>query len=417
MEAYIVEFLNMLGRWVHMITGIAWIGASFYFVWLDNHLHAPNDQAVADKGVGGELWALHGGGFYNAQKYKVAPAKMPEVLHWFKWEAYTTWMSGMFMLALIYWYSAEIYLIDPSVADISKSAAVVMGAGALGIGWLVYDYLCKSALGKDETKLSAAIFVFTVIMAFILTHIFSGRGAFIHFGAMLGTIMAANVYFIIMPGQQALVDATVEGKIPDPKYAKNAKQRSVHNTYFTLPVLFVMISNHYAMTYGSAWNWLILILISVAGALIRVYFVKCHFGKASKTPLYIAGGLLFLSFLGMSPIMESTQAAAPITAPASTQIASTSVAPSEAASTFTAVQSIIKVRCATCHAAKPTQAGFAAAPKGVMFDTANDIVKHAAAINQQTVLSKAMPIANLTNMLPQERALLAQWYNAGAKQQ
>ena len=415
MEAYIVEFLNMLGRWVHMITGIAWIGASFYFVWLDNHLHAPTDPEVADKGVGGELWALHGGGFYNAQKYKVAPKKMPEVLHWFKWEAYTTWMSGMFMLALIYWYSAEIYLIDPSVADISKSAAVVMGAGTLGFGWWAYDFLCKSKIGQDEKKLSAAVFAFTVVMAFFLTHVFSGRGAFIHFGAMLGTIMAANVYFIIMPGQQALVDATNAGTVPDPKYAANAKQRSVHNTYFTLPVLFVMISNHYAMTYGSAWNWLLLILISVAGALIRVYFVQCHFGKASKTPLYVAGGLLFVCFVGMSPIMESKQAVAPTLAPA-TSTAVASSGPSESAKTFTAVQSIVKVRCASCHAAKPTQPGFAAAPKGINLETAQDIVKHAATIHQQSVLSKAMPIANLTKMTDQERAFIGQWYKAGAKQ-
>ena len=413
MEAYIVEFLNMLGRWVHMITGIAWIGASFYFVWLDNHLHAPNDPEVANKGVGGELWALHGGGFYNAQKYKVAPKKMPEVLHWFKWEAYTTWMSGMFMLALIYWYSAEIYLIDPSVADISKSAAVVMGAGTLGFGWWAYDYLCKSKWGSDEKRLSAAVFAFTVIMAFFLTHVFSGRGAFIHFGAMLGTIMAANVYFIIMPGQQALVDATNAGTVPDPKYAANAKQRSVHNTYFTLPVLFVMISNHYAMTYSSAWNWLILIFISVAGALIRVYFVKRHFGEASKTPLYVAGGLLFLCFLGMSPLMSAKLEGAPapvaITAEASS-------GPSDTAKTFTAVQSIVKVRCATCHAAKPTQAGFAAAPNGIMLETSQQIITNAATIYQQSVLSNAMPIANLTKMKPEERAFIGQWYKAGAKQ-
>jgi uncharacterized membrane protein len=413
MEAYIVEFLNMLGRWVHMVTGIAWIGASFYFVWLDNHLHAPNDPNVADKGVGGELWALHGGGFYNAQKYKVAPKKMPEVLHWFKWEAYTTWMSGMFMLALIYWYGAEIYLIDPSVADISKSAAVVMGAATLGFGWWAYDYLCKSKWGQDEKRLSAAVFAFVVIMAFFLTHVFSGRGAFIHFGAMLGTIMAANVYFIIMPGQQALVDATNAGTVPDPKYAINAKQRSVHNTYFTLPVLFVMISNHYAMTYSSAWNWLLLIMISVAGALIRVYFVQRHFGEPSKKTLYAAGGLLFIVFIGMSPIMPSKQAAAPTPVTNTTAAGNT---PSESAKTFTAVQSIMKVRCATCHAAKPTQAGFAAAPKGIMLETPQQIVTNAASIHQQSVLSNAMPIANLTKMTAEERAFIGKWYKAGAKQ-
>ena len=290
-----------------------------------------------------------------------------------------------------------------------------MGVATLGFGWWAYDYLCKSKWGEDEKHLSAAVFAFTVIMAFFLTHVFSGRGAFIHFGAMLGTIMAANVYFVIMPGQQALVDATNAGTVPDPKYAANAKQRSVHNTYFTLPVLFVMISNHYAMTYGSAWNWLVLIMISVAGALIRVYFVKRHFGEASKTPIYAAGGLLFLCFLGMSPIMESKQAVAPTLAPA-TSAATVASGPSESAKTFTAVQSIVKVRCASCHAAKPTQAGFAAAPKGINLDTPQDIAKHAASIYQQSVLSKAMPIANMTKMTDDERAFIGQWYKAGAKQ-
>lgn len=417
MEAYIVEWLNLLGRWVHMITGIAWIGASFYFVWLDNHLHAPKDPADAEKGIGGEVWSLHGGGFYHAQKYKGAPAQLPEVLHWFKWEAYTTWMTGMFMLALIYWYSAEIYLIDPGVADISKSFAVLMGIVTLAAGWLVYDYLCKSPLGKDDKKLGIAIFVFVSIMAFILTHLFSGRGAFIHFGAMLGTIMAANVYFIIMPGQQKMVDAAAAGKIPDPKPAMDAKQRSVHNTYFTLPVLFVMISNHYAMTYGSSWNWLVLILISIAGALIRIYFVKRHFGEASKTPLYIAGAILLAIIIAMAPSSApATKVSA--AAPATGAVTNTTDSATQAAysPTFIAVQGIMQARCTSCHSAQPTQAGFSAPPKGVVFDTPRDIVTQAALINQQTVLSKVMPIGNLTKMTEDERTLLAQWYQSGAKE-
>ncbi|CAA6815810.1 MAG: FIG137887: membrane protein related to purine degradation [uncultured Thiotrichaceae bacterium] len=417
MEAYIVEWLNLLGRWVHMITGIAWIGASFYFVWLDNHLHAPKDPADAEKGIGGEVWSLHGGGFYHAQKYKVAPAKLPEVLHWFKWEAYTTWMTGMFMLALIYWYSAEIYLIDPGVADISKSFAVLMGILTLVTGWLVYDYLCKSPLGQDDKKLGAAIFVFVTIMAFILTHLFSGRGAFIHFGAMLGTIMAANVYFIIMPGQQKMVEAAAIGELPDPKAAMNAKQRSVHNTYFTLPVLFTMISNHYAMTYSSSWNWLVLILISIAGALIRIYFVKRHFGEPSKTPLYIAGAIFLAIIIAMAP----SPAPKP-TADATAPVTNTAAAPVNTAAqgtyspTFLAVQGIMQARCTSCHAAQPTQAGFSAPPKGVVFDTPRDIVIQATQIHQQTVATKAMPIGNLTKMTDEERAVIAQWYQSGAQE-
>lgn len=412
MEAYIVEWLNLLGRWVHMITGIAWIGASFYFVWLDNHLHAPKDPKDAEKGIGGELWALHGGGFYHAQKFKVAPAALPETLHWFKWEAYTTWISGMFMLAIIYWYSAEIYLIDPSIADISKSFAILMSIATLAVGWLAYDYLCKSPLGKDEKKLSAVIFVFLVVMAFLLTHLFSGRGAFIHFGAMLGTIMVANVYFVIMPGQQALVDATKAGQAPDPQPAMNAKQRSVHNTYFTLPVLFVMISNHYAITYSSSWNWLTLIMISLAGALIRVYFVQRHFGEPKKTPLYAAGALLLAVIIALSPSPAPKQAATSATTPAITTAAQSTQG--GFSPTFVAVKGIIDARCVSCHAAQPTQAGFAAPPKGVLLETPQEIVSQAVQIHQQSVLTNAMPIANLTKMTAEERALLDAWFKAGA---
>ena len=279
MEGFVVEWLSLLGRWVHLITGIAWIGASFYFVWLDNSLEAPKQAADVERGVGGEIWSVHGGGFYHAQKYKVAPPELPETLHWFKWEAYTTWITGMFLIALLYWYQAEIYLIDPSVMAMSKPVAVLLGMLTLVIGWIAYDQLCKSPLGSQESKLSAAMLVFVSIVACGLCQIFSGRGAYLHFGAMLGTIMVANVYFVIMPGQRDLVAAKAEGRAPDPMHGIRAKQRSVHNTFFTLPVLFVMISNHYAMTWGHKYNWLILIALSVAGAAIRVYFVQRHKGK------------------------------------------------------------------------------------------------------------------------------------------
>lgn len=407
MEAYVVEWLNLLGRWAHMITGIAWIGASFYFVWLDNHLQAPKSSADADKGVGGELWAVHGGGFYHAQKYRVSPPELPDTLHWFKWEAYTTWISGMFMLALMYWYSAEIYLIDSNVADLSKPVAIVLGAVSLVVGWLVYDALCKSSLAQDDKKLGAAIFLFVVLMAFILCHLFSGRGAFIHYGAMLGTIMVANVFFVIMPGQRAMVAATKAGRMPDPELGLKAKQRSVHNTYFTLPVLFVMISNHYAMTYGAAWNWLVLVLISLAGALIRVYFVQRHFGAPSKWLLYVAGGLLLAVFLVLAPKSFGTPHPNLSSQEKGAIVGDTSM--------FVAVREIIKVRCASCHAAQPTQAGFSAPPKGVVFDADRDIVMQATQIHQQTVLSHAMPIGNLTQMLPEERELLGRWFATGAK--
>ena len=243
MESYLLEWLNLLGRWAHVTTGIAWIGASFYFIWLDNHLEPPKNEAQTSQGVGGELWAVHGGGFYHSQKYKVAPPKLPEKLHWFKWEAYTTWITGMFMLVLMYWYQAEIYLIDVSVANLSKPVAIFIGLMCIVGGWLAYDALCKSRFGQDEKKMTLLLLVFLTLIAFILCQLFSGRGAFIHFGAMLGTIMVANVAHVIMPGQRDLVAAKEQGRDPDPSHGIRAKQRSVHNTYFTLPVLLIMISN------------------------------------------------------------------------------------------------------------------------------------------------------------------------------
>jgi len=256
-----------------MIVGIAWIGASFYFVWLDNHLQPVAEQADTDKGVGGEIWSVHGGGFYHAQKYQVAPPELPPTLHWFKWEAYSTWLSGMFLLCLMYWYSAEIYLIDSNVADLSKPVAILIGAACIVIGWFAYDKLCHSKIGDNERAMAAIMFVVLSIVAWGLCQLFSGRGAYMHFGAMLGTIMVANVFFVIIPGQKDLVTAKQEGRMPDPIHGIRGKQRSVHNTYFTLPVLFVMISNHYAMTHAHEYNWLILIAISLAGALIRVFFL------------------------------------------------------------------------------------------------------------------------------------------------
>ncbi len=399
MEALIVDWLNLLGRWVHMITGIAWIGASFYFIWLDNHLKPAKLPADSDKGVGGELWAVHGGGFYHAQKYSLAPPELPETLHWFKWEAYTTWLSGIFMLALMYWYGAEIYLIDPSIADISQPVAVFLGILTLVLGWLVYDQLCKSKLNQDDRKLGAVLFAFIVIVAWGLCQVFSGRGAYIHFGAMLGTIMVANVFFVIMPGQRAMVAATQAGRAPDPKDGLTAKQRSVHNTYFTLPVLFVMISNHYAMTYGHAYNWLVLVAICLAGALIRIYFVQRHFDKNRPVFLIAAAILLLLTSLLMLPKRVDPAATA-------------SLNPAEL---FAQVQQVVQLRCVSCHSAKPTQPGFIAPPKGFVLDTAEDIVKQAPLIHQQAVVTKIMPIGNLTQMTEQERQLLDLWVQAGAK--
>jgi uncharacterized membrane protein len=389
MQAYLLDWLNLLGRWIHLIAGIAWIGASFYFVWLDNHLLPPTDAELERRGVGGELWAIHGGGFYNAQKYKLAPATLPAHLHWFKWEAYTTLMSGFFLLCLIYYVGADIYLIDKSVADIGQVTAIAIGLGTLVGGWIVYDRLCESPLIRNEAAFAAVLAILLGAAAYGLCHVFSARGAFIHFGAMLGTIMVLNVYFVIMPGQRELVAATAQGRVPDARPGLRAKQRSVHNTYFTLPVLFAMISTHYAMLYGSRYNWAVLMALSVAGALIRIFFVARHKGHASPLPL--AAGVLILAGVGF--------ALAP---------ASPGAATGGAKNDFTRVQVIVTERCAPCHSATPALAGFTAAPKGMMFDTPERIVAQAVQIQTQ-VASKAMPLGNLTNMTDEERAVIAGW--------
>ena len=391
MEAYVVDWLNLLARWVHFITGIAWIGASFYFIWLDNHLEAPQSESDSEKGVGGEVWSVHGGGFYHAQKYRVSPPQMPETLHWFKWEAYSTWLSGMFLLVLVYWYGAQVYLIDPSVAELSPLLAVALAAGVIVVGWLVYDLLCRSPIGRNERWFPVVLFTLTALLAWGLCQLFSGRGAYIHFGAVLGTIMVANVFFVIIPGQKRMVAAAERGATPDINDGIRAKQRSIHNTYFTLPVLFVMTSNHYAMTYSHEYNWAILIAISLAGALIRIYFVARHSGRASPWPLLVAGMLL--------------AAVAAVIAPRA------SAASGEAVE-FEQVRTVVLHRCTTCHSAEPTHPAFPAAPGGVMLDTDAQIVAEALRIHQQTVVTRVMPIGNLTNISEAERDVIDRWYQS-----
>lgn len=388
MEAYFVDWLNLLARWVHFITGVAWIGASFYFIWLDNHLEDPRDPADTKVGVGGEVWSVHGGGFYHAQKYKAAPPFIPETLHWFKWEAYSTWLSGMFLLVLVYWYGAQVYLIDPTVAELSPLTAVGIAAGIIVAGWVIYDLLCKSKLGGYERVFAVVLFVLVSILAWGLCELFSGRGAYIHFGAVLGTIMVANVFFVIIPGQRRMVQAAARGEAPEPADGIRAKQRSVHNTYFTLPVLFVMTSNHYAMTYGHEYNWTILIAISLAGALIRIYFVARHAGKASPVPLVIAAILL----AGVAALIAPRATAAPREAVA-----------------FDDVRVVVEHRCTTCHSAQPTHPAFPAAPGGVVLDTDAQIIAEALRIQQQ-VSTGIMPIGNLTQMTDEERAIIDSWW-------
>ena len=389
MDAYVVDWLNLLARWLHFVAGIAWIGSSFYFIWLDNHLEAPADDGDREAGVGGEVWAVHGGGFYHAQKYQVAPATLPSTLHWFKWEAYTTWISGMFLLVLVYWYGADVYLVDRAVADLSATTAVLVAAGLIGGSWVIYDLLCRSSLGRNENALALVLLVLVSVLAWGLCQIYSGRGAYIHFGAILGTIMVANVFFIIIPGQRRMVDAYARGESPDAADGIRAKQRSVHNTYFTLPVLFVMTSNHYAMTYSHAYNWAILIAFTIAGALIRVWFVARHKGNASPVTIVIAALIL----LGVAIAI----------APASRAGSGASVALDD-------VRPIVHARCTVCHSESPTHIAFPAAPAGVVLDSDAQIMAERERIYQQTIVLQAMPIGNLTGMNDEERALIDAWY-------
>jgi uncharacterized membrane protein len=396
---YSLEWLNLLVRWLHIITGIAWIGASFYFVWLDNSIRPPAPgSALANKGVSGELWAVHGGGFYNPQKYLVAPAELPAELHWFKWEAYSTWLSGFALLTIVYYFNAQAMMVDRAVADLSSWQAVGIGLASLVVGWTVYDLLCRSPLGKHDLAFGVVVFVLLVGAAWALTHWLSGRAAYIHVGAMIGTIMVANVLMVIIPGQRKMVEAMRAGGKPDPIYGIRGKQRSVHNNYFTLPVLFIMISNHYAMTYRHEHAWAVLAVIMAAGVFIRHFFNLRHKGRIEWR--YPAIGVALLLGLAVAIAPKAPTAAS---------------AGADPAAQFAQVRTIIGQRCVSCHASHPTQPGFATAPAGVAFDDPHAIGQNAARIYQQAVQLKAMPLANLTNMTDAERAQVAAWYEAGAK--
>ncbi len=390
MSAYAWEWLNLLGRGVHVVTGIAWIGASFYFIWLDNHLRAPVEAAASERGVGGELWAVHGGGFYHSQKYRGGPPDLPAHLHWFKWEAYSTLISGLFLLGIVYYAQPLTYLVDPAIAALSPAAAVAIGITFIVGGWIAYDALCRSPLGRNERALAAVLAVLCAMAAYALCHLFPGRAAFVHFGAMLGTIMVLNVFFVIIPGQRALVAAAAAGQPIDPVHGVRGKQRSVHNTYFTLPVVFTMVSNHTAWIFGAPHNWLWLITISAAAALVRAWFVARHKGTQTPWPLVASVALLAITAWGLRP--QATGQAAP---------------------TAARVQAIVAERCGTCHAAAPRFESLAVAPKGVILESPAQLETHRAATRIQ-VASRAMPPGNVTGLTDAERNELLAWLDAKA---
>lgn len=401
MDFNVVEWLHLAARWIHLIVGIAWIGSSFYFVWQDNSLEpAPEDPE--QKRLQGEVWMVHGGGFYNARKYKVAPSNLPEHLHWFKWEAYSTWLSGISLLIIAYYLGASIYMLPPD-STLSPLQAVGVGVASLVGSWLIYDLMCRSPLGRDDRVLAVAVTVLVSALAYGLCQVLSGRAAFIHVGAAMGTIMVANVFFIIIPNQRKMVDQMLRGEVPNPKLGRAGKQRSVHNTYFTLPVLFLMISNHYSLVTGHPWNWAVLLGLTVLGAGVRQVFVLRHNDRA-RVWMLPAAGIFFAVLIAVTTAYRTDSGiSAPTTESEEDEEGEFSAVP------FAVVEAIIQARCVTCHAAKPTFEGFDDPPKAVMLETPEQIRLWAGKIGEQVVQTATMPLGNVTGMNPEERALLGLW--------
>lgn len=390
MAAHLYEWLALAIRWLHVIAGIAWIGDSFYFMWLDASLR--RDEGTPD-GVKGESWSVHGGGFYRVIKFVNAPDAMPEKLHWFKWQAYTTWLSGFALLAVVYWLQAKAYMVD--VGGLAPGVSVGVGAATLALGWLVYTGLCKSPLGKKPVVLAFVLGGVLAGTAYGLGELLSARAAYIHVGAMIGTWMAGNVAMIIIPNQRKIVAALLDGEQPDPKYGLESKLRSTHNNYLTLPVLFVMISNHYPMTYGHEHAWLVLVALFGIGALTRVFFNFKNAGRILGWVLPLAAVL----YIGL----------AFVTAPRATEKVAV-----EGDVTWADVQPIINVHCTPCHSKSPTHAVFRTAPLGVMYDTPEEVAAKSSLIKVRAVDSATMPLANETGMTAQERAKLGAWIDAGS---
>ncbi|CAI8976930.1 urate hydroxylase PuuD [Pseudomonas donghuensis] len=438
MEAHLLEWLNLSVRWVHMITGVAWIGASFYFVWLENNLNRANPR----DGLSGDLWAIHGGGIYHLEKYKLAPPKMPENLHWFKWEAYFTWMSGIALLCLVFYWNPTLYLLAPG-STLSGGEGIAIGVGSLIAGWFIYDFLCDSPLGKRPGLLGLVLFVLVIAACYGFSQVFSGRGAYLHTGAIIGTIMVGNVFRIIMPAQRQLVAAIEANQTPDPLLPAKGLLRSRHNNYFTLPVLFIMISNHFPSTYGSQYNWLILAGIAVAAVLVRHYFNTRHDSNKYAWTLPVGAlAMICLAYVtGPAPMPSAPEQAAakveyqplPETAlggkTAAEKAAEQAAAPAQPAAPaqapagataklddagFDKIHSVIQERCTVCHSAKPTSPLFSAAPAGVMLDTPQQIQQQAARIQAQAVATQIMPLGNITQMTQQERDLIGAWVAKGA---
>jgi uncharacterized membrane protein len=396
MSAHLNEWLNLLIRWMHLIAGISWIGSSFFFMWMDSHLEEPKERNDRKKDVEGELWMVHSGGFYLVEKYLIKPGWVPETLHWFKWEATFTWITGFFLLGVVYYMGGGLYLIKPE-SGVSSGLATVIGLSVLAGGWLIYDLSWKYLFAKHVKLGSAISFALAMGVAYGLSHVFSGRGMFIHIGALFGTLMVANVWMRILPAQQKMIDATQRGEVPDYTPGIRAKQRSVHNNYMTFPVLFIMLSNHFPSTYGNTYNWLVLGGIIVCGAGIRHFMnVKTPFSKAALVAA-IAGlfGIFFYTAPpGQTPANANTAAADKVS--------------------FESVQKVVQNRCVTCHSAHPSDDVFKTAPLGAMFDTPAQIKGYADKIKARAVDAETMPLGNKTGMTKPEREILRNWIEQGA---
>ena len=422
MESYLLDWANLLLRWVHVITAIAWVGSSFYFVFLDSSLTPPVDEDLKKQGVNGELWAVHGGGFYHPVKFNVSPPQLPKHLHWFYWESYSTWLSGFALFTVSYLWSASTYLIDKSKMDWSPTDAIGVALSFLVVFWLLYDSICRYFGQKKngDAIVGALVFGLVCIAAWLACHWFAGRAAFLLVGAMIATTMSASVFFWIIPGQKKVIESIKAGQPVDPIHGQRGKQRSVHNTYFTLPVLFAMLSGHYSFTYNHPQNWLVLILMMFAGAAIRQFFVMRHGYKLGRNgnPLgYALAGVAVIVgvIIWLKPAPPAAAAAsggaATVTLNATNSVAnSVTPATTKPASVFEQVRQVLEQRCLMCHGAQVQM-------KNVRFDTPDQVKLHAQNIYQQAVVTKVMPMNNSTGITDAERLVLKQWFEAGAKTQ
>lgn len=417
MGPIITEWGSLLLRWVHVITGIAWIGSSFYFMHLDASIRETPDIPA---GKGGAAWEVHGGGFYQIRKYLVAPEKLPDEMIWHKWQSYSTWLSGFFLLIWVYYAQSQLYLIDPAVLALSPVVAAIIGLVGLALGWIVYDQLCKSPLGKNDVALAAVVFAFVILMAFAFQHVFSGRGALNHTGALMATMMTGNVFFVIIPNQKKVVAALIAGRTPDPALGKAAKQRSTHNNYLTLPVLFLMLSNHYPLTYSTPYAWAIVALVLVTGTIIRHYYNVTHAHQGNPWWAWVVAAVCIALAAWISaataPGAQEILGRLHVISPAYGAVL---ISPAHGATAepkaenkqqlFDDAATVITSRCSMCHAPEPVWEGIGIAPKGVLLDTEPHIKREAPAILVQAVLTHAMPPNNITEMTNEERDTVAAW--------